>query len=78
MTVADNLKYEARDDTANFIYAARDANCKVGRSQTETGRKDSTSARQLTDLNLICPNVRPMSQTARPYDMMPVTFNFPV
>jgi hypothetical protein len=61
-----------------LIYAARENDCKVGRSQTETGRKDSTSAPPLTDLNILCPNLLPTSQLPRPYDMMDVTFNYPV
>lgn len=62
----------------DLIYAARENDCRVGRSQTPTGRMDSTSALALTDMDLICKQLLPLNQLPRPYDMMTVVFNYPV
>jgi hypothetical protein len=45
------FRLEERD----LIYTAREFDCNVKRTQTETGRKDSTSALALTNFELVCP-----------------------
>lgn len=62
----------------DLIYAARERDCNVKRTQTELGRKDTTSALSLTDFDLVCTQLKPLSELPRPYDAMPVTFNYPV
>jgi len=67
-----------RQEERELIYTAREYDCNVKRTQTETGRKDSTSALALTNFELVCPQLKAINQLPRPYDAMPVTFNYPV
>jgi len=61
-----------------LVYAARKNECNAVRSATPKGRKDATSALALTDFNLVCKNLQSIDKEPRAYDVMLVSFNYPV